>query len=55
MQGDPENALLDLAAACDAFPEDARLHCLLGLCLQKLKRVEEGIEAFSSVSSDTVI
>ncbi|KAI8823702.1 uncharacterized protein EV422DRAFT_585274 [Fimicolochytrium jonesii] len=47
-QGDPENALIDLYAARDAFPEDAKLRALLGLCLQKLGKVEQAIEEFSS-------
>ncbi|KAI9092398.1 hypothetical protein DFS34DRAFT_633351 [Phlyctochytrium arcticum] len=47
-QGDPENALLDLIAARDAFPEDGRLHGLLGLCLQKLGKINESIAAFSA-------
>jgi Flp pilus assembly protein TadD len=48
-QGDAENALLDLFAARDNFPGDARLHGLLALCLQKVARTEESLEAFSSV------
>ncbi|KAJ3123091.1 cytochrome c oxidase subunit 1 [Physocladia obscura] len=47
-QGDAENALLDLYAARDYFPGDARLHGLLALCLQKVGRTEESLEAFSS-------
>ncbi|KAJ3299237.1 cytochrome c oxidase subunit 1 [Borealophlyctis nickersoniae] len=47
-QGDPENALLDLFAARKYFPEDARLHGLLALCLQKVGRIEESIAAFTS-------
>ncbi|TPX58913.1 hypothetical protein SpCBS45565_g07874 [Spizellomyces sp. 'palustris'] len=47
-QGDPANALLDLYAARDAFPEDPRLHGLLGLCLQTLGKVQESVEAFSA-------
>ncbi|KAJ3108931.1 cytochrome c oxidase subunit 1 [Phlyctochytrium planicorne] len=46
--GDAENALLDLYAARDNFPGDARLHGLLALCLQKVGRIEESLEAFSS-------
>ncbi|KAJ3327686.1 cytochrome c oxidase subunit 1 [Blyttiomyces sp. JEL0837] len=47
-QGDAENALLDLYAARDNFPEDARLHGLLALCLQKVGRTDESLAAFSS-------
>ncbi|KAJ3259016.1 cytochrome c oxidase subunit 1 [Chytriomyces hyalinus] len=47
-QGDAENALLDLYAARDNFPGDARLHGLLALCLQKVGRTEESLEAFTS-------
>ncbi|KAJ3416949.1 cytochrome c oxidase subunit 1 [Chytridiales sp. JEL 0842] len=47
-QGDAENALLDLFAARDNFPGDARLHGLLALCLQKVGRTEESLAAFTS-------
>ncbi|KAI8610448.1 hypothetical protein BC830DRAFT_742726 [Chytriomyces sp. MP71] len=47
-QGDAENALLDLYAARDNFPGDARLHGLLALCLQKVGRTDESLQAFSS-------
>ncbi|ORY43266.1 hypothetical protein BCR33DRAFT_738575 [Rhizoclosmatium globosum] len=47
-QGDAENALLDLYAARDNFPGDARLHGLLALCLQKVGRTDESLEAFTS-------
>ncbi|KAJ3032763.1 cytochrome c oxidase subunit 1, partial [Rhizophlyctis rosea] len=47
-QGDAENALLDLFAARKYFPEDARLHGLLALCLQRVGRIEESINAFTS-------
>ncbi|KAI9332143.1 hypothetical protein DFJ73DRAFT_64411 [Zopfochytrium polystomum] len=47
-QGDAENALLDLFAARDNFPGDARLHGLLALCLQKVGRTNESLEAFTS-------
>ncbi|KAJ3212811.1 cytochrome c oxidase subunit 1 [Dinochytrium kinnereticum] len=47
-QGDAENALLDLYAARDNFPGDARLHGLLALCLQKVGRISESLDAFSS-------
>ncbi|KAI9337807.1 hypothetical protein BDR26DRAFT_803961 [Obelidium mucronatum] len=47
-KGDAENALLDLYAARDNFPGDARLHGLLALCLQKVGRTDESLEAFTS-------
>ncbi|KAJ3161681.1 cytochrome c oxidase subunit 1 [Geranomyces michiganensis] len=47
-QGDTENALLDLIAARDAFPEDSKLGALLGVCLQTLGRLDESIEQFTS-------
>ncbi|TPX57923.1 hypothetical protein PhCBS80983_g03494 [Powellomyces hirtus] len=47
-QGDTENALLDLIAARDAFPEDSTLAALLGVCLQTLGRLDESIEQFCS-------
>ncbi|KAJ3058050.1 cytochrome c oxidase subunit 1, partial [Quaeritorhiza haematococci] len=46
--GDAENALLDLMAARDNFPQDSHLHGLLALCLQKLGKFEESIGAFTS-------
>ncbi|KAJ3184569.1 cytochrome c oxidase subunit 1 [Geranomyces variabilis] len=47
-QGDTENALLDLIAARDAFPEDSKLGALLGVCLQTLGRLDESIEQFTA-------
>ncbi|KAI9199213.1 uncharacterized protein BJ171DRAFT_632051 [Polychytrium aggregatum] len=47
-QGDTENALQDLYAARNTFPQDARLHGLLALCLQKVGYIKESIEAFTS-------
>ncbi|KAJ3011425.1 cytochrome c oxidase subunit 1 [Thoreauomyces humboldtii] len=47
-QGDTENALLDLIAAREAFPEDSKLAALLGVCLQKLGRLDEAIEQFEA-------
>ncbi|KAJ3354248.1 cytochrome c oxidase subunit 1 [Entophlyctis luteolus] len=46
-QGDAENALCDLHAARDNFPGDARLHGLLALCLQKVGRTQESLDAFT--------
>ncbi|KAI8804058.1 hypothetical protein BJ742DRAFT_826275 [Cladochytrium replicatum] len=46
--GDHVNALLDLYAARDNFPQDARLHGLLALCLQKVGRIEESLQSFSA-------
>nr|KAJ3422198.1 cytochrome c oxidase subunit 1 [Polyrhizophydium stewartii] len=46
-KGDHENALLDLYAARDHFPQDAKLRGLLGLCLQKVGRNQESIDEFS--------
>ncbi|KAJ3216163.1 cytochrome c oxidase subunit 1 [Clydaea vesicula] len=45
--GDTDNALLDLHSARDNFPEDANLHSLLALCLQKVGRMEEALESFT--------
>ncbi|KAJ1556100.1 cytochrome c oxidase subunit 1, partial [Cladochytrium tenue] len=47
-KGDAINALVDLYAARDNFPGDARLHGLLALCLQKVGQTEQSLEAFSS-------
>lgn len=46
--GDHANALIDLSSARDSFPEDANLHALLALCLQKMKLPMESIESFTS-------
>ncbi|KAJ1567925.1 cytochrome c oxidase subunit 1, partial [Nowakowskiella sp. JEL0078] len=46
--GDHSNALIDLYAARDNFPQDARLHGLLALCLQKVGRIQESLDSFSS-------
>ncbi|KAI8832186.1 hypothetical protein BC829DRAFT_422863 [Chytridium lagenaria] len=54
-QGDAENALLDLYAARDNFPGDARLHGLLALCLQKVGRISESLDAFSSVKFHSML
>ena len=54
-QGDAENALLDLFAARKYFPEDARLHGLLALCLQRVGQVQESIDAFTSVGAHIAI
>jgi Flp pilus assembly protein TadD len=47
--GDSENALLDLYAAKTHFPNDADLHSLLGLCLQKVGSIDEAIAEFTHV------
>ncbi|KAH9251261.1 hypothetical protein BASA81_010883 [Batrachochytrium salamandrivorans] len=46
-KGDHQNALLDLYAARNHFPEDSKLRGLLGLCLQKVSRNTESIEEFN--------
>ncbi|KAI8923467.1 hypothetical protein BC831DRAFT_470816 [Entophlyctis helioformis] len=46
-KGDHENALLDLYAARDHFPQDGKLRGLLGLCLQKVARNQESIAEFT--------
>ena len=44
---DTDNALSDLHAAKDYFPEDGHLHALLAMCLQKIKNYDESIYEFN--------
>ncbi len=49
--GDAVNALMDLQAARDHFPEDSHLSGLLAMCLQKEGRLEEAVAAFTEAIS----
>ncbi len=47
--GDTENAILDLYAARNAYPDDAKLRGLLALALHKVSRNDESIREYDAV------
>ncbi|RKP19822.1 TPR-like protein, partial [Rozella allomycis CSF55] len=47
-QGYHEFALSDLYYARERFPKEAKLHALLGMCLEKLKRYKEALNSYST-------